>query len=160
MGTKRKPRRTLEQKTAQQLVKPTDDAFSRYIRIRDAQYDGTKWVGTCISCPRQLIIVDEFGSWNPGAHNGHFVTRGVYLLRWDEENCNLQCAHCNLWRDKDEMLTAYKKALDDKYGTGTYKKLKKASKSPDAYHRPPKQDLLQIISDSKEQVQFYLAHTA
>jgi len=154
----RKPRKTLEQKTAQQLVKPTDEAFSRYIRIRDASWDGTKWVGKCITCPRQCVVIDEFGKWIASSQNGHMISRGVFSLRYDEENCNLQCAHCNVWLDKDEMIERYRTELDKKYGDGTYKKLKALSKLPEAYKRPSKPELLQIIADSKEQVEWYLAH--
>lgn len=155
---KEKRKRTpLAKKSAQQLVKPADSAFSRYVRIRDATFNGRQWVGVCITCPRPLIVVDEDNKWIASSQLGHFIGRGIYLLRWDEENTNLQCAHCNAWLDKDEMLQRYRLALDNKYGDGTYKKLKAMSKLPNAYKRPSKQELLQIIEDSKTQVEFYLA---
>lgn len=153
----RRKRKTLNMKTAQQLIDPTDKAFSRYVRIRDAEFNGNEWVGECITCERKLIVVNSDGKWIASSQNGHLISRGIYSLRFDEENCNLQCAHCNAWLDKDEMIERYRKAIDDKYGTGTYKRLKALSKLPEAYKRPKKDELLQIISDSKTQVEWYLA---
>lgn len=160
-GFKRKPakrrvRKLLEQKTAAQLIKPTDLAFSRYIRLRDTIRIGTEFVGTCITCPRRLVVLHEDSDgvyrWVASSQNGHFIGRGVYSLRFDEENCNLQCARCNAWLEKNEMLKRYKKALDDKYGNGTAHKLEALSEASDAYKRPTKPELLQIIKESNSQV--------
>ncbi len=119
---------------------------------------GPRWVGTCITCPRQMLValvIDGILRFNAGAQNGHLISRGIFTLRYDEENANLQCPHCNAWLDKDEMIERYRQAVDLKYGAGTYKKLKALSKLPDAYKRPTKPELLQIISDAKEQILFY-----
>jgi len=78
------------------------------------------------------------------------------LLRYDELNCNLQCAHCNAWLDKDEMIERYRQAVDLKYGHGTYKMLKALSKRADAYKVPSKPELMRIITESTEQVRMYL----
>ena len=151
-------RKKLDQKTAQQLIKPADDAFSRYIRLRDCSFTGTDWVGQCISCDRIGVIYTGDGKWVQGWDNGHFITRGVHSLRFSEENCNLQCRHCNIWRDKDDMLQAYKKGLALKCGDDTVVELKRLSKLPEAYKRPSKSELLQIISDAKQEVEYILAH--
>lgn len=139
------------------LIKLADAAFSRAIRIRDSekQADGS-WVGVCITCPRKLVVITAEGKWIASSQNGHLIGRGTFSLRYSDENCSLQCAHCNVWMDKDEMITSYRKAVDDKYGDGTYKKLKAASKLPDAFKRPTKPELLQIIEDSKTELEFYL----
>lgn len=158
--TKPKKRRTLEQKTAAQLMKPADEAFSRYIRLRDSERVGTEFVGECITCPKRLTVLyrDDSGTWRwvASSQNGHFVGRGVYSLRYDELNCNLQCAHCNAWLEKNEMLARYQGALDDKYGHGTFKNLLSLSKKPEAYRRPNKTELLEIIAESKKQVELLM----
>lgn len=154
----RKPPVRLEKKSAKQLIKPTDAIFSRYIRLRDSYYKDGQWVGVCITCPRQLIVINDEGKWIASSQNGHLISRGVLSLRFDELNCNLQCAHCNAWLDKDEMIGRYRKAVDDKYGNGTYKQLKALSKAEGAYKCPPKIDLLQTIDDSKEYIAHALAH--
>jgi len=151
-------RKKLDQKTAQQLIKPADDALSKYIRLRDSSFTGTDWVGECISCPRTQIILSGDGKWSQGWDNGHFITRGVYSLRFDEYNCNLQCRHCNIWRDKGDMLKGYETGLALKCGEATVAELKRLSKLPEAYKRPSKAELLQIIADAKQEVEYILAH--
>lgn len=154
----------LEDKTAQQLIKPTDDAFSRYIRIRDCELFGTTWVGNCITCERQLTVYSydedkDKWRWNTGAQNGHFISRGAHQLRYDEYNCNLQCAHCNAWRDKESMLEAYRKAITEKYGKDILDELKARAEAPDAYKRKTKPELLEIINDSKTMMKYTLENS-
>lgn len=149
-----KKRLKLEQKSAAQLTKVADTFFSRYIRLRDSDLVDGEWIGTCITCPRKMTIFSE-GKWIKGPQNGHMIGRGTHQLRFDEENCNLQCAHCNAWLDKDEMITRYRNAVDFKYGDGTYKRLKAESELEGALKRQTKPELLQIISDSKQQIEFY-----
>lgn len=138
------------------LVKKADTAFSRYVRLRDSEYVEGEWLGVCITCPRRLVIVDREGRWNAGANLGHFVGRAAKSLRWDELNCNMQCAHCNAWRDKESMITAYRKALDDKYGAGTARKLVREGK---VTHKPTREELHQVIEDSKTYVAYMLQNT-
>lgn len=100
-----------------QLIKDADAIWSKYIRLRDSsqQMDGS-WVGVCISCDRTLEVLSNDGRWRQNAQCGHFVGRGNMWLRYDEYNTNLQCAHCNAWRDKREMIQAYEEAIKLKYG--------------------------------------------
>ena len=156
---KRKKPRTLEQKTAQQLIPEADKWYSRYIRLRDSSYNGSEWLGSCIDgCGRVLIVLDGDGKWNSSSNNGHFVSRGVYSLRYDEFNTNLQSAYCNAWRDKQDMIEGYEEGLALKYGSDIVKELKKLSKRPEAYKRATKPELLQIIADSKEYIKHALTH--
>jgi hypothetical protein len=102
-----------------------------------------------------MVIVGSDGRWNPGANLGHYVGRACKNLRWDELNCNLQCAHCNAWRDKIDMLNAYKKGLDEKYGVGTAKRLRIEGKKT---HKPTREELGLVVQDSKEYVKWTLEH--
>lgn len=88
------------------------------------------------------------------------IGRGVHQLRYDEENCNLQCSHCNAWLDKDEMIERYRRAINFKYGDGVYQSLKARSKAEGALKRLTKPELLQVIADSKAQIDFYLKEQA
>ena len=151
---KPKKRLKLEEKTAQQMWKDVDKLWSRYIRLRDSQYKDGVWQGNCITCDKSLLVRDADGKWGRGAENGHYITRGIFSLTFNEYNCNLQCSRCNAWLDKDEMIMRYRKALDDKYGKGTQAELKALSLLPDARKRPPKAELLQIMADCKE----YITH--
>lgn len=57
---------------------------------------------------------------------------------------------------KSGNIEKYKLALDEKYGVGTYRKLEDIAMEDDAYKRPGKEELLQIISDSKQQIRWQL----
>ena len=65
------------------LKRKLDQAFSRFIRLRDANSDG---FGECISC----------GKWAK-LQAGHFVPRQFLATRWMETNVAGQCSHCNCW---------------------------------------------------------------
>lgn len=146
-------RTTLEQKTAQQLVKEADRWFSYYIRIRDSEkYPDGHWYGTCITCPREMVVYTADGKWTKGPQNGHYIGRGNHELRYSELNCNLQCAHCNAWLDKIEMIERYTKAIKLKYGDYTVEELRKAPFRGSS----KKSELLAIIADSKTQLEWAL----
>lgn len=140
------------------LMKKADVAFSRYVRLRDSVYARGAFRGECITCGRKIEVVRFDGKdwkWNPAGNLGHFVTRGHKGLRFDERNCNLQCAHCNAWLDKVKMIKAYIKALDLKYGDGTAEELEMNSKET---YKLTRGELEQVIADSVEYVTFTLEH--
>lgn len=149
-----KKRRPLDKKTKPELIKEADKWFSRCVRLRDSdiQADGS-WAGVCIDgCNKLIGVLSPEGKWCAGSNIGHFVGRGAMITRYDDENCNLQGAYCNAWRDKISMLEGYAKGLDMKYGDGTASKLKKLGKQECKLTR---EELLEIIHDSKAQVDFY-----
>lgn len=155
----KKPRQRvpLEKKTAQQLIKVVDEAFSKYVRLRDSIYTGKEWYGQCITCSRQGSVawVDETDKvrYSPGWDAGHFISRGEKVLRFDEENVNLQCSYrCNRMRSGEHEK--YKQALNDKYGEGTYQKLEKTAHDT-TYYKLGKPELLQILHDAKTAVAYY-----
>lgn len=141
---KSKPRKKLEEKTASELIKPADEAFSKYIRLRDSAWVDGRRVGHCVDCDKVKIVYSD-GKWTKGTDNGHYVSRGVMSMRYDEMNCHLQDSHCNAWRDKSDVERDYSKALDKLYGKGTAQELKDLSKEPNSRRLPPKADLLDII---------------
>lgn len=80
------------------LVKKLDTIVSLYIRARD---------GKCIVCGKKENL-----------QNGHLFTRSAYSTRWDEVNCNAQCAGCNLRHEFDSY--PYTAKFMDKYGNKEY----------------------------------------
>ena len=87
------------------LMRKADDAFSLYIRTRDSQeYEGRAF--KCISCGRVLPI-DQ-------ADAGHYVNRSHMSLRFNEDNVNNQCRHCN--RFQEGNIQDYRKGLIKKIG--------------------------------------------
>ena len=94
------------------LVKKLDDVFQMYIRYRDNF--------KCITCGAQY-------PWGERTklHAGHFISRGIYATRWDEQNVNAQCAGCNLMQSLPdvEIIHNYEVALEAKFGKGTVDRL-------------------------------------
>lgn len=86
-------------------MRKADQAFSLYIRTRDAQpYEGRAF--RCISCGRVLPIEQ--------ADCGHYVNRQHMSLRYSELNCNAQCSNCN--RFDEGNMQGYRRGLIDKIG--------------------------------------------
>ena len=157
---KSKKRLKLVEKTAQQLIKVADKEFSRYVRLRDSVYDPygepSGWYGKCISCNKYGLIAwveDGKVRFTNGWDAGHFISRGNKYLRYHEENVNLQCAfNCNKMRSGN--IEKQKPALDDKYGTGTYRKLEDLAQEFKT-STLKKRDLLELINDCRKQVELY-----
>lgn len=76
-----------KQKTKSYYVKKLDDVFSKYIRQKYADDFG---MVTCYTCNKLAHYKDM--------QNGHFISRSVMALRWDEENCRVQCVSCNVFK--------------------------------------------------------------
>jgi hypothetical protein len=156
-----KKRVPLEKKPITKLVAEADKWFSQYIRLRDSVRDGDAWIGTCVTCSKTSTVayidngVLKFDRvWS----NGHYVSRGNWVTRFEEENNNLQCKfNCN--KMKSGNLVKYKSELKLRYGDQVPEKLEKmADEQPGRTYRFTRQELLQIISDSKEAINFYLNH--
>ena len=86
------------------LVKKLDAIFSQYIRLKDS-VDG---YATCFTCGKK-------DHWKK-LQNGHFQSRKHYATRWDEQNCQVQCAGCNVFRYGEQFLFA--KYLDERFYAG------------------------------------------
>jgi len=66
-------------KTLQDWLKETQTIFNKYIRLRD---NGL----TCVSCGKTPLK----------KNCGHYFSSGGHSnVRFDEDNCHLQCEHCN-----------------------------------------------------------------
>jgi hypothetical protein len=97
-------------------VKRTDEWFSKYIRLRDADDNGTC---CCITCGRRK-------NWK-AVHAGHFIKRSVKELRWDEKNVHVQCPGCNTYRDGN--LAIYGHEIIQRYGIKEHERMVKIKKS-------------------------------
>ena len=69
------------------LVKKADAIFSQFIRQRNADDNG---MTECFTCGKK----DHWKS----LQCGHFMSRKHYSTRWNEDNCQVQCAGCNVFR--------------------------------------------------------------
>lgn len=151
---KLRTRRTIEQKTTAQLVKVADEYFSKYVRLRDSECTEEGFIGTCITCTKTGLVATIEGRFVKGWNAGHFVTRGNKVVRFADENVNLQCAfRCNNMRSGE--IVKYRVALQNKYGAHIPRMLEKLAETTN-YYKFTKPELLQIIADSKQYIQEYL----
>ena len=86
------------------LVKKLDAVFSQYIRLKDS----VGGYATCFTCGKK-------DHWKK-LQNGHFQSRKHYATRWDEQNCQVQCAGCNVFLYGEQFLFA--KYLDERFYAG------------------------------------------
>ena len=98
-------------KTISKLKKELDKWFSLYIRLRDATNEG---MVQCFTCRK----VSHYKS---GMQNGHFQSRKHLATRWDQENCQVQCVGCNMFKAGEQYKFSI--ALDSKYGEGKAEEL-------------------------------------
>jgi len=91
--------------TRKKLIDKLDKIFSQYIRLREAKNHNSE----CFTCGK----VDH---WKK-LQNGHFMSRKHFSTRWDETNCQVQCAGCNVFRYGEQYK--FSVGLNNKYGDGT-----------------------------------------
>jgi hypothetical protein len=106
---KKKPNRS-------KLVKKLDNIFSKFIRLREIDHNGFT---TCFTCGKK-------DHWKK-LQNGHFQSRRHYATRWHEQNCQVQCVGCNMFKGGEQFLFA--KQLDEKYYIGISDELYIAAQS-------------------------------
>ena len=95
--------------TRKKLVDKLDKVFSIYIRRRYADND----VAECFTCGKQ-------DHWKK-LQNGHFQSRKHYSTRWNEQNCQVQCSGCNVFRYGEQYK--FSKNLDNTYYSGLAEEL-------------------------------------
>lgn len=117
------------------LKKKADKYFSLYVRHRDSR----NGLVECITCGVEKPINQM--------QAGHFVSRRVNKLRFDEENVNAQCTGCNMFKQGEQYL--YSKVLDMKYGDGTAEKLMSQRHQT---HKFTVDELERIIDESKASI--------
>ena len=76
------------------IVTKLDKVFSEYIRRRYAKNN----ISECVTCGKK-------DHWK-NLQAGHFMSRKHYSTRWDEENVEVQCMACNVYRYGEQYLFA------------------------------------------------------
>jgi hypothetical protein len=99
------------------LVEKLDKVFSIYIRRRYAIND----IAKCVTCGKK-------DHWSK-LQNGHFMSRKHLSTRWNEDNCQVQCAGCNVFRYGEQYL--YSQYLGDKLAQELYIESKQIRKFTD-----------------------------
>jgi hypothetical protein len=74
------------------IITKLDSIFSQYIRLRYSKNE----IATCVTCGKQ-------DHWKK-LQAGHFISRKHYATRFDEDNCQVQCSGCNVFRYGEQYL--------------------------------------------------------
>lgn len=99
-----------KKKTIPKLKTELDKWFSLYIRLRNADDKG---MVECFTCGSLKNYKEQ--------QCGHFQSRRHNATRWDETNCQVQDAKCNIFSQGEQFKFAQK--LDEVYGEGTAESL-------------------------------------
>lgn len=118
-----------KEKTTSMLKRWADKYFSFFIRQRGMDEFG---FNTCFTCGVRK-------PWTE-LQCGHYISRSIMSLRYDEINCNPQCLACNVFKKGNMDIYAIK--LMDKHGDGVIRILNEIRWKPFKYSR---QDLLDLI---------------
>jgi len=97
-------------KKSTNLKDKLDKIFSLYIRLRDADENGTV---QCFTSGKLMHYKK--------AHAGHYISRRHLSTRWDEINVQVQSVGENIYNQGNAPVFAIN--LDSKYGEGTSKNL-------------------------------------
>lgn len=122
--------------TRKQIIKKLDSVFSEYIRRRNAVDD----IAECFTCGKK-------DHWKK-LQCGHFQSRKHYSTRFDETNCQTQCAGCNVFRYGEQFV--FGQNLNKKFGDGTAEKLLQKSRKTVKFANI---DLIEMIDRYKNMIQ-------
>ena len=124
------------------IKKKADAYFSKYVRYRDSELKNGEFIAECITCGVEKPVKQM--------QAGHFVSRRVSSLRYEDMNVNAQCVGCNMFKAGEQYL--YSINLDKKYGKGTAEELMARRHET---HKFTQDELLNIIAESKETIKWY-----
>jgi hypothetical protein len=94
--------RVIEEEGLSDLIKMADDAFSKWLRLSNADKDG---LVICYTC--------DLGMRWQDSQCGHYVKRGNLFLRWDTRNTRVQGECCNKY--KGGNYPEYTKRLEEEH---------------------------------------------
>lgn len=119
---KEKAQKITKVKTAKRLKKDLWDAFSEFIRLRDADQNG---YCKCFTCGNIRYWRDmDCGHGIPRQHQGTFI---------NEQNNHAQCKHCNGF--EGGKREEYKAEMNRRYGPDTWDLMEWASRQPKKWTR-------------------------
>jgi hypothetical protein len=113
------------------IITKLDNIFSQYIRLRYSKNE----ISECVTCGKK-------DHWKK-MQNGHFISRKHYATRWDEDNCQVQCSGCNVFRYGEQYL--FSKYLGSELSEDLLIKSRKIQKFTDY-------ELLEMIEIYKDKV--------
>jgi len=127
-------------KSISKLKKELDKIFSVFIRLRDATDEG---LCQCFTC-------GKVAHYKTGMQNGHFQSRSFLSTRFDEENCQVQCVGCNMFKQGEQWKFGMN--LNAKYGIGTSNKLEFISRQKVKFSRIDYEDKISYYKEAVEKL--------
>jgi len=127
-------------KTISKLKKELDKCFSLFIRLREATDEG---LVQCFTC-------GKVSHYKSGMQNGHFQSRKHLATRWNQENCQVQCVGCNMFKSGEQYKFSI--ALDGKYGEGTAEELELLARTIMKVSRIDYEDKISYYKDLVEKL--------
>ena len=97
-------------KSIPKLKKELDTWYSRFIRLRNADKNGST---QCVTCGK----VDHWKN----LQCGHFMSRRYLATRFHEVNCFPQCVGCNIFKSGEQWK--FGQFIDKNLGDGTSEQL-------------------------------------
>lgn len=128
-----------QRKSISILKKEADKYFSIATRYRFSNDDGT---AECVTCGVRKPVKQ--------LQCGHFMSRRFNSTRFEERNTAPQCVACNMFRSGEQYK--FSLFIEDYYGKGTAEELRALAQR---IHKFTREELEQIVSDSKETIKFY-----
>ena len=122
--------------TRKTIITKLDNIFSQYIRLRYSKNE----ISECVTCGKQ-------DHWK-NLQAGHFISRKHYATRYDENNVQVQCSGCNVFRYGEQYL--FSKYLGVDLSEDLLMKSRKIQKFTD-------NELLEMIEIYKDKVNNLLA---
>lgn len=107
----------MKKPTRKSLIAKLDTVFSTYIRRRYSMNDISK----CVTCGKK-------DHWSK-LQCGHFMSRKHMSTRWNEDNCQVQCAGCNVFRYGEQYI--FSQYLGNNLSEELYKQSKEICKFTD-----------------------------
>ena len=128
---KKKKRMIEDLKTTSDYLKIAQQVFNKYIRKRDNGLN-------CISCDKPCKKENA----------GHYYSQGGHSnVRFSEENCHLQCEHCNTYLSGN--LLNYQVAIKERIGS---QKLMELQAIAHEVKKWTKDELKEIIATYKQKL--------
>jgi len=131
-SVKKEKKPKVKEKSISQLKKELDAVFSLYIR----QKYTVNGLVACYTCD----TVKE----PKNMQNGHFHSRSHFSVRWDEDNCRVQCSVCNVFKHGN-YIEYYKRMLKE-IGQDGLDRLEQKKNTPTKFS---KGDIINLINQYK-----------
>lgn len=110
------------------LIRKADRLVSTYIRRKHA----VRNIATCVTCGKR-------GHYK-NMQNGHYISRRIMSLRFEEMNCHVQCKYCN--ETLGGNLKVYRQYMLQKYGTERTEALEARARNGIKISTPEIQDVV------------------